>query len=953
MNTNNKILNLLKKSDKLFDYKNFKNIDFNDEEYLLNYYKTLIEQSYLNKESISLSVPRFLQEFIYIFYLSLKIMKNYYKDDSYIICLGESPAKFIMTQSFFYDDIEMKKILGENNYPKNLTFKYLPLSGLGYFSKNSDTSSPEFETLYVTQFLKPLTERIYNRLNSEFILKYFKYFKKHLLDPETIINSNKKNYIFLDRTESFSSITVLFIIYKKIIDLLDLNKNEIKKFIKKIKIVGFDINVYSTEKKQKKIINLKKIFDILFSSHDKNIINFMKLDEIDFKDKIKDEIKDNFKNNNLNKNKSNRLIEKGFKLFDKHYTNLNIPLNIILFFTIPERRFIDSRCVKGMKLQSNSIELKKIKEININKIKNNKDSDNCNVCNYILFEIFLKCKELNQENISLLEYLIKNLDNVDINKISYLSKESFDPLLFFDENITEDNIKENILNNKKYIKNTIFDKDVKYLIPLNIDEKKNNILYIDFNILLIDPNKINLSLFKINQYNYKWKNTSFLEDTLKYHFRPGYKDFFIRLKKLKDEKKIDKIYMLLEYNKNNYSRPDIKIIYKHIDNNNIIDETIDKNEIYQQNKYGYFYNETKILNLDIKCNNNCDKIYHLTDQCILTLPEKKCIKIKSFNGIKINHEEYTDIIQKYIKNNKMRINEFEEYYKSINNPNKTNDNELLRVSKIIEDLFNDEYKNINNINNINNNLEENKSNIIKQNILSNQKLNNILCLDFDETLGSFQFNYSMYSIILNKYVYNNNIKNEILKELLINYYMRPGLDIFFQELKKMKDSNMINKILVISRNVLVYHNNYFKDTINLMEDISNCNGLIDEIRTNISIKNLLKIKKEYNGNKIFIIDDKCEHTIPEENCIKINPYFVYEHYSIFIDILKRYCSCIPIDLISTELETYISKNSIVYQYSQIENIKKLYGPNKNNKVKKYDDKELDRVLKIIKEKYEE
>lgn len=190
MNTNNKILNLLKKSDKLFDYKNFKNIDFNDKEYLLNYYKTLIEQSYLKKESISLSVPRFLQEFIYIFYLSLKIMKNYYKDDSYIICLGESPAKFIMTQSFFYDDIEMKKILGENNYPKNLTFKYLPLSGLGYLSKNSDTSSPEFETLYVTQFLKPLTERIYNRLNSELILKYFKYLKKHLLDPETIINYN-------------------------------------------------------------------------------------------------------------------------------------------------------------------------------------------------------------------------------------------------------------------------------------------------------------------------------------------------------------------------------------------------------------------------------------------------------------------------------------------------------------------------------------------------------------------------------------------------------------------------------------------------------------------------------------------------------------------------------------------------------------------------------------------
>ena len=73
--------------------------------------------------------------------------------------------------------------------------------------------------------------------------------------------------------------------------------------------------------------------------------------------------------------------------------------------------------------------------------------------------------------------------------------------------------------------------------------------------------------------------------------------------------------------------------------------------------------------------------------------------------------------------------------------------------------------------------------------------------------------------------------------------MRPDIDIFFQELKKLKDSNIINKILVISRNVLVYHNNYFKDTIKLIEDIANCNGLIDKIETNIQIKNLLKNKE--------------------------------------------------------------------------------------------------------------
>jgi hypothetical protein len=63
MNTNNKILNLLKKSNKLLNYKN---IDFNDDEYLLNYYKSLIDQSYLKKESFSSIVLRI---YLYILFI--------------------------------------------------------------------------------------------------------------------------------------------------------------------------------------------------------------------------------------------------------------------------------------------------------------------------------------------------------------------------------------------------------------------------------------------------------------------------------------------------------------------------------------------------------------------------------------------------------------------------------------------------------------------------------------------------------------------------------------------------------------------------------------------------------------------------------------------------------------------------------------------------------------------
>jgi hypothetical protein len=945
----NKILNLLQKSDKLFNYKNFKNIYTNNDEHILNYYKTLVEKSYLKEDTNSSIVPRFLQEFVYMFYLSLKIIKNYYKDNSYIICLGESPAKIILTQSFFYDDIEMKKILEENNYPKNLFFKYLPLSGLGYLARNHFSKNIEFKSLYYKRYLKELIEKIMINLSSDLTLKYYKYLKKYSLDPESIINSDKKNYIFLDRTESFSSITILFVIYKKLIDLQNYNENNIKKFIKKIKIVGFDTEIYSIKKKQKKLVNLKRVFDILFSSHNKNTINFMRIKDIDFKKKIINEIKENFKNNNLNK--SNSLMEKGLKLFNENYINFDIPNNLIFFLTIPERIFIDSRCIKSIRIQSN-IKTNKIKELNINKIKNEKDSKNCNVCNYIFYKIYLRLKELKQEGQSLLEYLIKNLDYVDINKISYLSKESFDPLLFIDKYINENNIKNEILNNKKYIKNTIFEKDAEYLIPLNI-EKKNNILYIDYRILINSTDLYSIYNIKYNYQNMNY-NDKLFEEIFKYYFRPGYKDFFLILKKLKDEKKLDKIYIYINKNNNNYLPPNeythiVEYMVKYMDKNNIIDNLIqiDLNNINKLNT---------ILNLDIICNeNNCDKIYVLTDDNILTLPEKQCIKIKSYNGIKINYEDYKNSIKKYVKNeNEKKINTFKKYYNKINKYNKINDNELSRVSKIIEDIFNDKYKNINN-----NNLEENKNNLIQQN-LNNYKLNNILCLDFDETIGSFHINYSQYSIILNKYIEDDNINNEILKELLINYHMRPGLDNFFKELKKMKDNKIINKIFIISRNTLPYHNNYFINTINLIQDIVNCKDLIDDIKTNVKIKNLIKLKKQYNCNKIFIVDDKCEYVIPEEDCISIKPYFVYEDYSIFINILKKYCSCIPINKISSELENYVSQHfnnkssgSIMNQYSHIKNINKLYKPNTNNPIKKYEDNELERVLKIIKKKYEE
>lgn len=55
---------------------------------------------------------QYWQEFYYLFYLSLKIIKSMYISNSRIISLGESPNKFIFTQSLFYEDMSINTILG-------------------------------------------------------------------------------------------------------------------------------------------------------------------------------------------------------------------------------------------------------------------------------------------------------------------------------------------------------------------------------------------------------------------------------------------------------------------------------------------------------------------------------------------------------------------------------------------------------------------------------------------------------------------------------------------------------------------------------------------------------------------------------------------------------------------------------------------------------------------------
>lgn len=233
---------------------------------------------------------------------------------------------------------------------------------------------------------------------------------------------------------------------------------------------------------------------------------------------------------------------------------------------------------------------------------------------------------------------------------------------------------------------------------------------------------------------------------------------------------------------------------------------------------------------------------------------------------------------------------------------------------------------------------------------------NLLVLDFDETLGSFHINFSVYSKLLALL----NIPNaNIIRKKLLMYHIRPNLIHFFKELKKLKDENKIHKIDIMSRNSdRTSYGGYFKETIDIIEEITQTPKLIDEIHLNVFNKNL---DARYGGKyeKYYIIDDKCEHVNPKEKCIPIEPYVSYIHYSEFINILRE----VGVDeriikIIENELIQY-SKNdfdessmySYVRQYPQIDEFKRYYEPKPGFPYQHYDDTELIRVLDIVQKIY--
>jgi hypothetical protein len=231
---------------------------------------------------------------------------------------------------------------------------------------------------------------------------------------------------------------------------------------------------------------------------------------------------------------------------------------------------------------------------------------------------------------------------------------------------------------------------------------------------------------------------------------------------------------------------------------------------------------------------------------------------------------------------------------------------------------------------------------------------NCLCLDFDETIGSFHICYSLFSqLLFIEKSLHETIKRTIKEEILRLYHIRPYLIDFFELLNKLKKTKKIKKIFILTRNS--DRNNfpgYLRETIEIIEKITNTPNLIDNIIDNVESK----ILRTDIYNKIYIVDDKPEHVIPTENCISVSPFIAYVSYTVYLEKMRELS-------ISEEVIKKFSKNlhslsksdfdirdrsSYTNQYSQIADFNSLYQTLGKEKIRiKENDNDLLKTMRII------
>ena len=659
----------------IYETKNFLNYSdylklyetLNDEEKksIIITYKDLINKSIYSDRDMYKKIKtvtfRFWKDFFYLFYLALNIIKDY-KSNSIIISVGESPAKLIFTQSLFYNDDDIYNKLKLKNYPINLNFKYLPLSGLPellltypsthYYS--GDRLGPFVEIIfgkysnryYQYNFIDTI-KLMNDNYNKTIECNFKNYILKANLDPLDIINSNK-NVIFVDRAEGLNTIAVFFFLYTKLNTWTTLTLEQKNIFFCKFSFYGYNhIGTREIKEKNNAINNLKSFIKSLFEIDDIVLEKFIKIKLIYYN------ICERKKIESYMYEKDNNIFLNSI-FISNHLIPYNTIANVIGFISVPENIDLDTRCIKSYKLKDNLPD-----NLLTNFNQTDSKSVNCNFFNFIIFLIFMKLKKESNE----LDKLIDNIDNINDN-LFYKDTKTDIPI---DEYIKSSNSQKNFidffLDNPQIISKTIFNDKItfSYDETFNKDKLKNKylkyknkyleyknkylftggeshpkrILYLDFDETLGSFHPCYSRYCRlINHYKLtEREDIKCLKKKLlkEYFLRPFIESFFKKLEELKKICKLDKIIIMSRNSDHSsfsgYFKETVNFIQEITNTKNLIDEII-----------------TGVAVKEFVINEN-DIIYIIDDKCEHVKNKENCISIEPY-FVYTHYNIFIDLLNK-------------------------------------------------------------------------------------------------------------------------------------------------------------------------------------------------------------------------------------------------------------------------------------------------------------------
>lgn len=216
--------------------------------------------------------------------------------------------------------------------------------------------------------------------------------------------------------------------------------------------------------------------------------------------------------------------------------------------------------------------------------------------------------------------------------------------------------------------------------------------------------------------------------------------------------------------------------------------------------------------------------------------------------------------------------------------------------------------------------------------MKNKKDGSIVVFDLDETLGHFSQLYIFWNI-LEKYYTHHKVKydNKLFYNVLdiFDLYLRPNILDILEFLKKKKQENKCEKIMIYTNNQgpsswanlikSYFHYKLDYDLFNQIIGAFSINGKkIELCRTSHSksVSDLINCTKLPENTKIFFIDDQHHHEMEHESVVYIHiKEYVYNYN--FNDMLRMYFDKNHDDIL--KISTY--NNYIKFFKSHLKNFK--------------------------------